>query len=97
LRSTQKEAARFWPIHESFERELERSQRKYRQAVIDYVFAQDSLTDANARRLAEQVLNASMAYQDQIPTECRPVSDDLPRVGRYRTDECSINPDRSND
>ena len=32
------------------------------------------------------------AYDHQIPTECRPVSDDLPRVGRYRTDECSINP-----
>ena len=32
-----------------------------------------------------------------ILTESRLFSDDMPRVGRYRTDECSINPDRSND
>jgi hypothetical protein len=39
----------------------------------------------------------SVAYEYEIATECRPFSDDLPRVGRYRTDECSINPDCSND
>ena len=32
-----------------------------------------------------------------FPTESRPFSDDLLPVGRYRTNECSVNPDRSND
>ena len=50
------------------------------------------------------ILNANVLHKcavsaraPHIPTECRPFSDDLPRVGRYRTDECSINPDCSND
>ena len=57
---TPKEAKRFWPIYESFQRELERPHREYTRAVIDYVAIENSLTNANARRLTEQVLNASV-------------------------------------
>ena len=58
---TADEAAKFWPIYESFQRELERPQREYRQAVIDYVATESSLTDANAKRLVEQALAAAVA------------------------------------
>lgn len=36
------------------------------------------------------------AYAHQISTECRPFSDDLLHIRRYRAHECSINPDCSN-
>ena len=60
MKLTSDEAAKFWPIYESFQRDLERPQREYRQAVIDYVATENSLTDANAKRLVEQVLAASV-------------------------------------
>jgi Spy/CpxP family protein refolding chaperone len=60
MKLTPDEAAKFWPIYESFQRELERPQREYRQAVLDYVATENSLTDANAKRLVDQVLAASV-------------------------------------
>lgn len=56
---TPAEAKKFWPLYETFQRELAVPQREYTRAVIDYVAAESSLTDANAKRLAEQVLAAS--------------------------------------
>ena len=61
MKLTAEESAKFWPLYESFQRELERPQREYTRAVVDYVAAEDSLTDANAKRLAEQALAASTA------------------------------------
>ena len=60
MKLTPEEAAKFWPLYETFQRELERPQREYTRAVLDYVATENSLTDANARRLAEQVLAASI-------------------------------------
>lgn len=58
---TPAEAKKFWPLYETFQRELAVPQREYTRAVIDYVAAENSMTDANAKRLAEQVLGASVA------------------------------------
>ena len=60
MKLTADEAAKFWPIYDSFQRELERPQRQYRQAVLDYVASENSLSDANAKRLVDQVLAASV-------------------------------------
>lgn len=58
---TPAEAKKFWPLYETFQRELAVPQREYTRAVIDYVAAESTMTDANAKRLAEQVLAASSA------------------------------------
>lgn len=58
---TPEEAKKFWPLYETFQRELAVPQREYTRAVVDYVAAESSMTDANAKRLAEQVLAASSA------------------------------------
>ena len=60
MKLTPEESKKFWPLYESFQRELEKPQREYTKAVLDYVAAGDSVTDANAKRLAEQVLAASI-------------------------------------
>jgi Spy/CpxP family protein refolding chaperone len=57
---TPAEAKKFWPLYETFQRELAVPQREYTRAVIDYVAAENSMTDANAKRLTEQVLAASV-------------------------------------
>ncbi len=56
---TADEAKKFWPLYEQFQRELAVPQSAYTRAVLDYVAAEGKLTDANARRIAEQVLTAN--------------------------------------
>ena len=60
MKLTAEEGKKFWPLYDSFQRELEKPNREYAKAVVDYVAAGESLTDANAKRLAEQVLAASI-------------------------------------
>ena len=60
MKLTAEEGKKFWPLYDSFQRDLEKPNREYAKAVVDYVAAGESLTDANAKRLAEQVLAASI-------------------------------------
>ena len=59
LKLTPAEAKKFWPLYDEFQRELAVPQSAYTRAVLDYVAAGTTLTDANAKRLSEQVLSAS--------------------------------------
>jgi hypothetical protein len=55
---TPDEAAKFWPLYESFQRELAVPQNASTRALLDYIAARENLTDANAKRIAEQMLTA---------------------------------------
>ena len=55
---TPDEAKKFWPLYGQFERELAVPQSSYTRAVLDYIAAEGTLTDANAKRIAEQMLSA---------------------------------------
>jgi hypothetical protein len=55
---TPDEAARFWPLYESFQRELAVPQNAITRALLDYIAAGHTLTDANAKRIVEQMLAA---------------------------------------
>jgi Spy/CpxP family protein refolding chaperone len=57
---TPDEEKKFWPLYVTFQRELEVPQRAQTRALLDYIAAEHSLTDANAKRLSEQVLAASL-------------------------------------
>ena len=61
MKLTPEQSKKFWPLYESFQKELEQPRREYSRAVLDYVAAGDSLTDAAARRLAERALSANVA------------------------------------
>lgn len=58
---TAEEGKKFWPLYEKFQRELAGPQKEYTRAVLDYVAAEKTVTDANAKRLAQQVLAAQVA------------------------------------
>jgi Spy/CpxP family protein refolding chaperone len=49
------EAKKFWPLYEQFQRELAVPQSQINRAMLDYIAAGDKLTDAEARRIVEQV------------------------------------------
>ena len=55
------EAKKFWPLYDQFQKELEVQQRAYNRAVLDFLNAGDSITDANAKRLAEEAMVATTA------------------------------------
>jgi Spy/CpxP family protein refolding chaperone len=55
---TPEEKKKFWPLYEQFERELAVPQASLNRAVLDYIAAEGTLTDANAKRITEQMLTA---------------------------------------
>lgn len=57
---TPEEAARFWPLYDKFQRELDSVNRRQNRAVLDYVAADGKLTEANADRLARELLDADV-------------------------------------
>jgi hypothetical protein len=53
-----KEAKVFWPLYDDYQRKLDRIVQRQNRAVLDYINAEDSMTDANAKRIAHEVLAA---------------------------------------
>ena len=58
MKLTPEEAKKFWPVYEAFQRELAPIQSKGNRALLDYIASESTMTDANAKRLLEQVTNA---------------------------------------
>jgi Spy/CpxP family protein refolding chaperone len=57
---TPEEEKKFWPLYETFQRELQVPQKAHTRALLDFIAAERALTDANAKRISEQVLAASL-------------------------------------
>ena len=55
---TPEQAKAFTPLYEKFQKELAPSRQQIGRAILDYVNADGKLSDANAQRLATQVLSA---------------------------------------
>jgi Spy/CpxP family protein refolding chaperone len=81
---TAAEAQKFWPLYEKFQRELAGPHKEYTRAVLDYVAAENSLTDANAKRLAQQILSAQVAEAKLRERQFKEVSKVLPGVKAAR-------------
>lgn len=54
------EEKKFVPLYDRFQRELEVPRRAGTRALLDYIAADYSPTDANAKRIAEQTLAAAL-------------------------------------
>ena len=92
LSLTPAEAKKFWPLYEKFQRELEVPQRAQTRALLDFIAAGHSLTDANAKRLSEQVLAASLEEARLNQRHFRQLVKVLPasRAARYMQIENKI-------
>ena len=60
---TDAEAKKFWPIYEAYQKDLDKIVQRQNRAVIDYVNQSSSMTDANAKRIAREVLDADAEEQ----------------------------------
>jgi Spy/CpxP family protein refolding chaperone len=81
---TADEAKKFWPLYDKFQRELAGPQKEYSRAVNDYVAAEKTMTDANAKRLARQVLAANVNEAKLREKHFAEVSKVLPGVKAAR-------------
>ncbi|HEY2630713.1 MAG TPA: hypothetical protein VGI57_16410 [Usitatibacter sp.] len=59
---TEAEAKKFWPVYESFQREMAPIQSRRNRAAIDFISTSEGeMTNANARRLMDQLSAADEA------------------------------------
>jgi len=63
MQLTPEEAKKFWPIYDEYQKELDKIVQKSNRAVLDYVNAESSMTDDNAKRIAKEVLQADADEQ----------------------------------
>ncbi len=55
---TEAEAKAFWPVYDKCRESFDGPQRKLNRAILDYVDAEARLSDANAKRIANEALEA---------------------------------------
>jgi hypothetical protein len=75
---TDGEAKVFWPIYDDYQKKLERIVRRQNRAVLDYVNAESTMTDANAKRIAREILAADAEEQKLRERTFRQLSAKLP-------------------
>ena len=72
------EAKKFWPIYDEYQKEMERIVQRQNRAVLDYVNGESSMNDANARRIAKELVAASADEQKLSEKTARKVLAALP-------------------
>jgi Spy/CpxP family protein refolding chaperone len=60
MQLTPDEARRFWPVYDAYQKDLDRVVQRQNRAVLDYVNQEASMSEANARRLAKEVVAADI-------------------------------------
>jgi len=63
MQLTQAEAAKFWPIYDQYQVELDRVVQRQNRAILDYVNAENTMTDANAKRILREVMRSEADEQ----------------------------------
>ena len=63
MQLTAGEAKKFWPLYDEYQRALDPILRRQNRAGLDYINAESSMTDANAKRIATEILQADADEQ----------------------------------
>ena len=58
MQLTREEAGKFWPIYDGYQQELDRIVQRENRAILDYIHTENTMTDANAKRIARELLKA---------------------------------------
>ena len=60
---TDAEAKKFWPLYDAYQKDLDRVLKRQNRAVVDYVNGASTMNDANAKRIARELLDADAEEQ----------------------------------
>ncbi len=63
MQLTPAEAKKFWPLYDVYQDNLEPIVRRQNRAVMDYINTESSMTDANAKRIAKEIIEADADEQ----------------------------------
>jgi Spy/CpxP family protein refolding chaperone len=82
---TDAEAKKFWPLYDAYQKDLAAPQSRLNRAILDYVSAGSNLTDANAKRLTDDVLKAQETEAKLFSSHIAKVQKVLPgaKAARY--------------
>ena len=78
MQLTPDEAKKFWPIYDAYQKDLEKIQQKQTRAILDFINTESSMTDANAKRIAREVMSADGDEQKLKERTARKLADALP-------------------
>lgn len=78
MRLTAGEAKLFWPIYDDYQKKLDRIVQRENRAVLDYIHAESTMTDANAKRIAQEILAADAEEQKLRERMFRRLSSKIP-------------------
>lgn len=56
MQLTPEEAKKFWPLYDKYQGDLDPIVKRQNRVVLDYVNTESSMTDANAKRLVQELL-----------------------------------------
>jgi len=60
MQLTEAEAKKFWPIYDAYQKDLDKIVQRQNRALLDYVNAESSMTDANSQRIARDYVAADL-------------------------------------
>ena len=85
MQLTPAEAKKFWPVYDEYQKELDKILRKQNRAMNDYIAAESSMTDANAKRLIQSVVSSDGEEQHLREATLRKLLKVLParKAARY--------------
>src|SRR5688572_6736031 len=63
MQLTPEEAKKFWPQYDAYQKELDKIHTRQTRAMLDYISSEASMTDANAKRIAREVMAADADEQ----------------------------------
>ena len=89
---TPEEAKKFWPLYDDYQRKLDVVMRRQNRALLDYINSEATMTDANAKRIAREILAADADEQKLREREMRKLLAALParKAVRYMQIENKI-------
>jgi len=60
MQLTPDEAKKFWPVYDGYQKDLDRIIQRQNRALLDYINAESSMSDANAQRIARDYVAADV-------------------------------------
>ena len=60
---TEAEAKKFWPLYDAYQKDLEKVTTRQNKAILDYVNQSSNMTDANAKRIVKELIDADAEEQ----------------------------------
>jgi hypothetical protein len=78
MQLTPEEAAKFWPVYDAYQKDLDKIIQRQNRALLDYINAESKMTDANAKRIAGDYVAADVDEMKLREKTLKKLSTSLP-------------------